>query len=91
VAHVSDEMMEEAVRQAVDAEVRNTPDCYANKVWQLAAIPEVVQAVASGRKRRSGNTDEHSLVRAERLKAKHNGGTLQRNLLVSFLGAPPKA
>ncbi|KAL5665810.1 hypothetical protein ACJX0J_025918, partial [Zea mays] len=59
--------------QAVDAEVRNTPDCYANKVWQLAAIPEVVQAVASGRKRRSGNTDEHSLVRAERLKAKHNG------------------
>jgi hypothetical protein len=74
VAHVSDEVMVEAARQAVDAEVRNTPDCYANKVQQLAAIPEVVQAVASGRKRRSGNTDEHSLVRAERLKAERNGG-----------------
>jgi hypothetical protein len=74
VAHVSDEVMEEAARQAVDAEVRNTPDCYANKVQQLAAMPEVVQAVASGRKRRSRNTDEHSLVRTERLKAERNGG-----------------
>ncbi|PWZ44602.1 hypothetical protein Zm00014a_034906 [Zea mays] len=56
----------------------------AARVERLAAIPET--ELPSGRKRRSCTTDEHSLARAERLKTERNGGTLPRNLLVSFLG-----
>ncbi|XP_025825840.1 uncharacterized protein LOC112901202 [Panicum hallii] len=68
-----------------------TPTLKAAMAEKMAAIPDVVQSVAAGCKRRSSSTDEHSLARAERLKAERNGGTLQRNLLVSFLGSTPKA
>ncbi|PWZ23951.1 hypothetical protein Zm00014a_037299 [Zea mays] len=37
------------------------------------AIPEAEQTSVAGRKRRTSTTDEHSLARAERLKAERNG------------------
>lgn len=94
------ELMDEHQGMAVDAVlepmvdnfmVSGTPEMEtrAARVERLAAIPET--ELPSGRKRRSCTTDEHSLARAERLKTERNGGTLPRNLLVSFLGDASKA
>lgn len=46
----------------------------ADRMKQMAAIPEAEQTSVAGRKRRTSTTDEHSLARAERLKAERNGG-----------------
>lgn len=46
----------------------------ADRMKQMAAIPEAEQTSVAGRKRRTSTTDKHSLARAERLKAERNGG-----------------
>lgn len=73
----TDEVIKPVVLEEQAEEVENpmAQSDMAATIQQLAAIPEIVQSPAAERKRRSNTSDEHALIRAERLKAERNGGT----------------